>query len=903
MLGVAAIFLSVLGLTREVSCAVASGENQYIVEYANGIVPRDLPTDGPVKVVKTLDSPGIFTGAVIEATSKEEASTFASNNRVANMWPNQRIELDEPLDRRSFADDVAATEYSVHAATGVDRLHAEGILGQGVKVAVVDSGVWYKHPALGGGFGPGFKVAGGWDLVGDTGRDDPPQPDDDPLDSPSIGHGTHVAGIVAGSSDRFVGVAPNATILAYKVMGTIAGSTTATIMDAWLRAYSDGADVITMSISGLTGWSENPLAVLAARLVGQGVVMTVSAGNNGADGPFFAGDANTSPHLLSIASVEASVDAASPYRLTVTTSDGVSNTTRSGYLPAAAEFPAEVDGWPIVALNLNTSNTDDACSPYPAGTANLTGAVALVRRTAGCSFVLKQRNLQALGAKYVLVYNDNRPIVTPGSSDPGSLLGMITAEAGHAIIDAIVAGANVTADFSRHSGDGPLVGIPDLQAGGKPSVFSSWSSTYDLQLKPDVAAPGGNIFSTWPEDSYMVQSGTSMATPYVAGIAALYISAFGGRGKHGPGFAAELTKRIASAGSTLPWYDGTTTSSEFVAPPLQMGSGLVNATRVLRGATTLDATKLNLNDTANFQGAHDVTVTNGGAAPVSYSFALEPAAGLEIVEFFNVIVNSWGIRQFSKLEPKQMVPDVQLPEPFSLGPGESKTVTVTFANPEGKGWNDTLLPAYSGKVIVSGDNGDQLSLPYMGIASSLYKNARVFRNTYPLSFSGESTWYSIDEKPYYNFNLTKGGRDFPWIHTSFTWGVKEFRWDIFHSNWSESEWTYPPTPGANGFVDAVSHYTGPSLSDEGVFGAPPYNLSDPFYSSQMEPFPQRFISRHSTYNPGEQKYWWMGKMANGSQIAPGNYTMRVAASKPLADLTKVDGWEVWRREIQVLPLI
>ncbi|TLD03253.1 uncharacterized protein PgNI_12478 [Pyricularia grisea] len=903
MLGVAAIVLSVLGLTREVSCAVTNLDNQYIVEYANGIVPRDLPNDGSVKVVKTLDSPGIFTGAVIEATSKEEASSFASTSSAVNIWPNQRIELDQPLDQRSFSDDVAVGDYSVHSATGVDRLHAEGILGEGVKVAVVDTGVWYPHPALGGGFGPGFKVAGGWDFVGDAGIDDTPRPDDDPLDTPSLGHGTHVAGIVAGSSDKFVGVAPNATLLAYKIMATEAGTTTDIIMEAWLRAYSDGADIITMSISGLTGWTDNPLAVLAARLVGQGVVMTVSAGNNGADGPFYAGDSNTSPDLLSIASVGATTQAATPYRLTMTTRDGVSNTTKSGYLPAADNFPAEVNGWPVVALNFNTSNTDDACNPYPAGTANLTGAVALVRRTAGCSFVTKQINLEALGAKYVLVYNDDRPIVTPGSSDPGSLLGMITAEAGHAIINALVAGSNVTADFSVHQGDALLAGIPDLQAGGKPSTFSSWASTYDLQLKPDVAAPGGNIFSTWPNNTYMVQSGTSMATPYIAGIAALYISAFGGRDKHGAGLAAELTKRIASAGSTLPWYDGTTTSSDFLASPVQMGSGLINATRVLHGATTLDTTKLNLNDTANFQGSHDVTITNNGAATVSYSFSLEPAAGFEILQLNNVVVNSWGITQFTNLVPKQLVPDVQLPEQFSLGPGESKKVTVTFDNPETKGWNDTVVPTYSGKVLVAGDNGDQLSLPYMGIASSMYQNVKAFRKNYPLAFSGDSTWYSIDEKPYFNFNLTKGGRQFPWIHTSFTWGVRELRWDIFQSNWSESEWTYPLTPGANGFVNAVSHYTGPSLSSEGDFGAPPYNLSDPYYSNQMEPFPLKFLTRLSTYNPNEKKYWWMGKMANGSQIAPGNYTMRVAASRPFGDLTKVDGWEVWRREIEVLPLV
>lgn len=109
---------------------------------------------------------------------------------------------------------------------------------------------------------------------------------------------------------------------------------------------------------------------------------------------------------------------------------------------------------------------------------------------------------------------------------------------------------------------------------------------------------------------------------------------------------------------------------------------------------------------------------------------------------------------------------------------------------------------------------------------------------------------------------------------------------IFQSNWSESQWTYPPTPGANGFVDAVSHYTGPSLSQEGNFGAPPYNLSDPFYSSQMEPFPQRFLSRLSTFNPGEQKYWWMGKMANGSQIAPGNYTYVSIAFLRVASVVK-----------------
>ncbi|KAK1997650.1 hypothetical protein LX36DRAFT_577966, partial [Colletotrichum falcatum] len=56
---------------------------------------------------------------------------------------------------------------SIHFSTGVDQLHEAGIFGKGVKVAVIDSGVDYLHPALGGGFGPGFTVSGGYDLVGE----------------------------------------------------------------------------------------------------------------------------------------------------------------------------------------------------------------------------------------------------------------------------------------------------------------------------------------------------------------------------------------------------------------------------------------------------------------------------------------------------------------------------------------------------------------------------------------------------------------------------------------------------------------------------------------------------------------------------------------------------------------
>jgi subtilisin family serine protease len=84
-----------------------------------------------------------------------------------------------------------------------------GSRGSGVTVAIIDTGINYMHDALGKGFGPGFKVKGGWDFVNN---------DADPLDD--NGHGTHVSGIVAGQSDVITGVAPDASLVAYKVLGS-----------------------------------------------------------------------------------------------------------------------------------------------------------------------------------------------------------------------------------------------------------------------------------------------------------------------------------------------------------------------------------------------------------------------------------------------------------------------------------------------------------------------------------------------------------------------------------------------------------------------------------------------------------------------------------------------------------
>lgn len=89
----------------------------------------------------------IFSGYSIE-TSAFDAEGLALLAGVVNAWPARRVSLDIPELQGTFDDTIAAGNYSVHQATGVDKLHAQGIYGNGVTIAIVDTGVWYPHPAV-----------------------------------------------------------------------------------------------------------------------------------------------------------------------------------------------------------------------------------------------------------------------------------------------------------------------------------------------------------------------------------------------------------------------------------------------------------------------------------------------------------------------------------------------------------------------------------------------------------------------------------------------------------------------------------------------------------------------------------------------------------------------------------
>jgi hypothetical protein len=178
----------------------------------------------------------------------------------------------------------------VHALTdpAVSLIGADGVWnefgtrGEGIRVGVIDTGIDYLHPALGAGFGVGFKVAGGYDVVNNDG---------DPTDD--NGHGTHVAGLIAADADTFKGVAPHATLFAFKALDASGSGLESDIIAAIERAVdpdqdgnpTDRMDVINLSLGSAGGAPTDPSAVAVNNAVTLGIVACVAAGNAGGPTP------------------------------------------------------------------------------------------------------------------------------------------------------------------------------------------------------------------------------------------------------------------------------------------------------------------------------------------------------------------------------------------------------------------------------------------------------------------------------------------------------------------------------------------------------------------------------------------------------------------------------------------
>ncbi|KAK0652464.1 peptidase S8/S53 domain-containing protein [Cercophora newfieldiana] len=719
----------------------------YMVEIADG---HDIESFYGSLQAKNIEfSPSLnityslFNGASFDLSTNDADTThtIAGLPTVKGLWPVRSLQVHEPLaddsvepwhsvykrrapDGTSFpSNQTESNGFSPHVMTQVDKLHAKGITGKGVKVAVIDTGVDYRHPALGGCFGPGCLVSYGYDWFGLLGEDS------DPFDECN-GHGTHVAGIIAAQPNPlgFVGAAPGVTIGAYKALTCFGSGREDVLVAAFNKAFDDGSDIISFSGSIPFGWNEHPLSVTVQRIVEKGVPCITSAGNTGSDGLWTLGSPGAGKGVASVANV---INAETPSIHTVA-SYSVSGSSESPQFTWNAGNPAiPTISMPLWASSNDSSVEDDACSPLPPDTPDLSKYVVLVRDSdlpasefSTCRMMNKISNLVERGAEYMIVYSTNQhtQIIDDSLLRWIAGIGMVSASQGEEWVKLLNQGRNITLNFESPTTAKQVIYSPkNSKNGSLLAPRSSWGLSWELDVKPQFSAPGQDILSTWrtAKGSYKIDSGTSMSTPLVTAIYALLAEA---RGTTDP---VTLENLLSATAKPIKWYDGSEVHDD-LAPVPQQGSGLVQAYDAAFATTLLNVSSLAFNDSDHFVGSTSFKITNLGTQDVTYEFGHVAAATVYAsAGSYIPDLAAFSLATFP-LETPIGSATLALPSAIRVAAGSSAVVPVVPTPPAGL--DAGRVPVYSGFITINGTNGDSLVLPYAGVASSMRSLPVLSRN-------------------------------------------------------------------------------------------------------------------------------------------------------------------------------
>ena len=521
---------------------------------------------------------------------------------VARVYPSLRYTLDTNRSPAVIGADV------LHATTGAN--------GEGIKIGIVDDGVDATNPFLspsGYSYPAGFPKGGRqWTSEKVIAARAFPGPGSGrrgtlPVDPSASFHGTHVAGIAAGDAGTcspggedhpptcgLSGVAPRAYLGNYRVftvptpIGHVAN--TPEIVQAFEAAVRDGMDVINFSGGGPESEPANDAMIETVRnVVIAGVVPVIAAGNDrddafGGFGTGTVGSPGTAPDAITVAAVSNS-HVFSP-TMTVQAANAPATLESIPIVSGAGSpFPNSFAARTRPIFDVGTFRSRDGvavdrrlCGPdddpnNPAKSSlavgSLLGEIALISR-GHCTFASKAVRAYRAGATAVVIV-DNRP------GEPSGIPIGLPMPAGM-ISD--LDGARLRAYLATTGGAAPVtIGhVIEQVDTGRSGVVTSFSSAglTDFQdlLKPDVAAPGGQVLSsTLPEfahgASFAVFDGTSMATPHVSGSAALLLQLH-------PGWSPQQVKSaLVSTAAPAAADTGRTTE----APVPLEGGGLVNLPR------------------------------------------------------------------------------------------------------------------------------------------------------------------------------------------------------------------------------------------------------------------------------------------------------------------------------------
>jgi len=434
---------------------------------------------------------------------------------------------------------------------GAEAFHVKGLTGKGLKVGIIDTGIDYTHAMLGGEgkeglysqidaskpsqYFPNRKVVGGIDLVGShfapgsfKWSERIPVTDENPIDE--LGHGTHVAGTVAGIGDgveTYSGVAPEAELFAIKVFGK--GATSDYVVMAGFEYavdpnsdlnINDRLDVVNLSLGGAFGGPKILYSDVIKRVVEKADMVVVSAAGNSGPIDYITGAPATTTEAISVA---ASIDDSFHNWHLPGIKIVISGSEPQNIIAPSADFGKSLDDSEIISGDLVNAGLANVAFPVELAD-RVKGKVALIQR-GGQPFAVKAKHAEDAGAIGVVIYNDREgdPFRMGGEGSVKIPVVMIAQKVGLDLIKQIESGISVTVEFGLKNS----VSTPEVI-----DTIAEFSSkgprSDDLLIKPEIAAPGENIQSALMGGGVKgVQfSGTSMAAPHVAGAMALLKQAF-----------------------------------------------------------------------------------------------------------------------------------------------------------------------------------------------------------------------------------------------------------------------------------------------------------------------------------------------------------------------------------------
>ncbi|KAI9243602.1 peptidase S8/S53 domain-containing protein [Phascolomyces articulosus] len=739
------------------------------------------------KILETINHSSLVTGVYpihVLTQKQRKASTTSTYSLADNDSPQPRkirrvrrapIKTTVPKDLEKMRQVLP------HYLTQVDTLHQQGNTGQGIHIAIISDGVDYNHPALGGGFGPGFKVFDGWDFVGAPSLDVDiwngiiSFPDNDPLDECSEyfqngygGYGTQVAGVIGGylntETEYFQGAAPGANLSSWRVMGCDGLTYEDIVIDAMNRAYVSGAQIIVVDVYFDGAWSERPVAVAAEKIVNEGRIVIAGAGLNGDNTIFGVTSPSSGKGVVSVASVDNqyNIEALS----TSVSVEGLSHTI--GILsPKNVHFPS---GELVIPGS-------DACQPHLIDS-NIKGKIAIIPFSSSCPYTEQVYNLKEEGVIGIIVANQEK---SEGPFNPSIEQFVNIPVAGITYAD----GTNIVNAFNGLTSV-PIITHFTIESNiidtfNSVSEFSSHGPSYEFDFKPNIAGIGGHVYTTAvPHHNGLWRTGssTSLAAAYVAGCFALYLKALEDkigyvqpellRQQSLPEFVLEQFQNYANIGRPSdPYYT-----------PFHQGAGLVQVNDAILQTTHISPGAISFNDTVHGIRKHSVTISNYGTSVAHYK-----------------IVNSNSHVVFE-------ISNYDFDNGITIHPHKSKTIDIELEKHE-ENYNSGMFSGFitfiSNKKLQP--SSKDINVPYIGMfgnARNVYyditrkglflsndpenMNTNMFTEGYPILFNHRGDKVQQDNTLLYNRKAYNSSKVLPMIEISLSVPTIRVEYLLYNSN-------------------------------------------------------------------------------------------------------------------------